>query len=93
MVNRNTTIRAILESKAISLYTSLNDSLPENTFGEKIYKLRNSNGLGRDKFAEIVGIHTSTVKSWEDGKKKPTQKLIAMVCAAFVLDSAYFDEN
>ena len=49
----------------------------------EVKKLRNNYGLSQDKFATLMGISVSTLRNWEQGRRKPEgpAKVLLMVAA------------
>jgi len=92
MININATLSKVLENKEIPLFESAYGNLPENTFPEKIYKLRMVNGFSRVKFAALSDVHVSTIQGWEKGTKIPTKTSLHKICSALGLPISYFAE-
>ena len=92
MININATLSRVLENKEIPLFDSAYGNLPEDTFPEKIYKLRMVNGFSRVKFAAMSDVHVSTIQGWEKGTKIPTKTSLHKICAALGLPISYFAE-
>jgi putative transcriptional regulator len=49
----------------------------------EVKKLRDNYGLSQDKFATLMGISVSTLRNWEQGRRKPEgpAKVLLMVAA------------
>ena len=49
----------------------------------EVKKLRDNYGLSQDKFAALMGISVSTLRNWEQGRRKPEgpAKVLLMVAA------------
>lgn len=79
----------MLKYEEVKLFESLYGNLPEDSFPEKIYKLRKINGMSLESFAEKVGVHISTIKAWEEGSKAPNKRSIKKICDTFGLDTIF----
>ena len=55
------------------------DLFTANTFGEKIHVYRKIHGLTQKQMADKIGIDPSTVRYMENGKHKPTKKMIKKI--------------
>ena len=66
-VERNTTLRAMLENKTINVFQAAFKYYPDNTHADKIIKLRNQNGLSQIEFAKRIGVAVGIVINWECG--------------------------
>ena len=91
MINRNATLKKILQSEVVGIYDSCYSDLPDKTIAEKIYKLRKSKGLGLASFSEITDINISSIQKWEKGVLPPSDRSIKKLCLAFGLDADYFN--
>ena len=38
----------------------------------EVREIRNRTGLSQDKFAMLIGVQPSTLRNWEQGRRKPT---------------------
>ncbi len=90
MINKKTILEKVLQPSKINVFESCYSNLPEGAISERIYKLRKCHKLSLIDFAEKVGVHCSTVKDWEDGKKKPFRSSLLKICKAFEIDISYF---
>ena len=39
--------------------------------GDKIKKLRQQDGISRQKLADIIGVHRNSILNWENNKSEP----------------------
>ncbi len=46
-----------------------------STFGEKVKRYRECNGLSHKKLGKLLGVDGSTIGSWENGESKPRPKI------------------
>ena len=56
------------------------------TVGEKIKKLRTSNGLSQKEFAELTGLSHGSVSNYESGKTEPNSEKLASIANVFSVD-------
>lgn len=65
------------------------------TIAEKLYKLRNDNGLSQKEFADKIGASQSAVNYWENGNRQPRITQIKKIAKVFdialyiLLDDTY----
>ncbi len=52
-------------------YLGCFESLPEDTFEQRIQKARIFRGLTKREVAKYLGVHEKTIREWEQGKRKP----------------------
>ncbi len=63
-------------------------------FNTVIEKLMTENSLSQQKFADIIGVHQTTVGQWLCGKKKPGYDNILAICEKFKVEpNDFFDIN
>lgn len=62
------------------------------TISEKLYRLRNENGLTQSEFGEIAGATDKAVSTWERGIKEPRMKSVRRICAYFGIDLNAFTD-
>ncbi len=48
---------------------------PSTTFAEKIKLHRLHQGLNQKRFAQLLKVDSTTVKFWESGERKPSEKM------------------
>lgn len=66
------------------------------SFHEEIKKIRQKSFLSQDKFAKELGVYTSTVSRWENGKTIPnlsTLKDIKDFCDKYNLDYSMLENE
>jgi transcriptional regulator with XRE-family HTH domain len=67
------------------------------TIGEKIFRLRRSNGLSQGEFGRKMGVSRQTISKWELGKAQPERENIEKMTEIYSLPADYFelekDEN
>lgn len=85
-MNKKTIINDILSNKELSII----DILPNETIGDKIKKLRISNGLNYNDFAKKARVGTMTIYRWENGLRVPDYKYLNQLITKFNLDENYF---
>lgn len=61
--------------------------------GEKIKKLRKSNNLSQEAFAESIGVSRQSIIAYEKGKTIPHTDVLVLICNKYNLDLNYFIDN
>ena len=56
------------------------------TFGNRIYELRMKTRLSQGELAKMLGVTNQAVSKWENGKSKPTTKVLQKLAALFQMD-------
>lgn len=85
-MNKRTTINNILSDEELSII----DSLPNETIGDKIKRLRISTGLNYNDFARKAKVGTMTIYRWEKGKRIPNDIYLKQLTDNFSLNKSYF---
>ncbi|MBO3420193.1 helix-turn-helix domain-containing protein [Clostridium perfringens] len=85
-MNKKTTINSILVNNELSIL----DSLPSETIGDKIKKLRINTGLNYNDFARKAKVGTMTIYRWETGIRIPSTKYLNQLIKNFNLNKNYF---
>ncbi len=49
---------------------------PPTTFADKIKLHRLHQGLNQKQFSQLLGVGPTTVKFWESGERKPSEKMV-----------------
>lgn len=60
-------------------YLGCFEELPEETLGQRIRKARLCRGLMKVEFARLLGVDVRTLREWENDKRKPSSKSMAML--------------
>lgn len=55
------------------------DSLPENTFAERLKKFRLMMGMNKAQFALYLNVNVKTVYFWEKGNHKPNNQILRLL--------------
>lgn len=64
-------------------------ALPEDTFAQKIYKLRMKYGYTQHQFANICSVGYSSICKYETGYK-PAKSNLLKICTALNISMSYF---
>ncbi len=62
-------------------------------FGEKIKRLRDAQNLTQEQLAELVGVHTNTISSWENGTIPNMARVIKLANALHTTTTYLLDEG
>ena len=76
---RNATTPAIRYIPAIIEFLGYDPLPPANSFSERLATARQTLGLSQRKMAEKLSVDPATVKGWESGMHKPTNKSLDLV--------------
>jgi DNA-binding XRE family transcriptional regulator len=77
-----------IDEKISTLYTML----PEDTFAQKVYKLRKLHNLSQKEFSLKIGIGYTTLCRYElDSHANASKENLLKICKYFDLDLKYFD--
>lgn len=87
-VNKTTVYKEVFTKLELDTYNTLK-GLPENTIGQKIYKLRLINRLSRREFAKKCNIGYSSLCKYETDMGIPNAANIKKMNEAFELDGGY----
>ncbi|WP_066045594.1 helix-turn-helix domain-containing protein [Bathymodiolus septemdierum thioautotrophic gill symbiont] len=60
------------------------------TLGQKIKLHRLHQGLNQKQFSQLLKVDPTTVKFWESGERKPSEKMIEKLYKAIKLNSKYY---
>lgn len=85
-MNKKTTLNNVLYDKEFYIA----DSLPNETIGDKIKKLRISTGLNYNDFAKKAKVGTMTIYRWETGERVPNNIYLNQLIEIFKLEKYYF---
>ena len=66
---------------------SLLDKINFNTSGGRIKSIRLSSGLNQYKFAKLLGIKQGTLSDIENGKRKPSERILIVIEYRFSISS------
>lgn len=79
-------VQAVLEDdpEAIAIKDSLTKSLSQLQAGNftpvsQVSQVRQKTGLSQSQFAKSLGISVNTLKSWEQGQRKPSGAVLALM--------------
>lgn len=89
---QNAIYRKIFKTIKINIYQYLYKNLPEDTFFQKVTKIRKLNNLDREDFAKKIGHHWSTVQRWEINGVFPKPETVKDICTTFGYNLNYFGE-
>lgn len=88
----NDTWKEIFKPISTNIYECLYKRLPEDSFSEKIIKLRKINNLERKDLAAKLGVHLDTIVKWEANNIYPKPENIKVICDTFSLKLNYFED-
>ncbi len=64
--------------------------------GDKIKKLREQDGISRQKLGDIVGVHRNSILNWENNKSEPDYSQLKTIAEFFSVSMDYlleYDDN
>ena len=64
--------------------------------GDKIKKLRQQDGISRQKLADIIGVHRNSILNWENNKSEPDYSQLKALAEFFSVSMDYlleYDDN
>ncbi|NFI56366.1 helix-turn-helix transcriptional regulator [Clostridium botulinum] len=91
MRHSNAIIKDVFVDMKPNMVKELNKSLPENTIGEKIRKVRKMNDLECSEFCKIIKCMKKTLWLWEFDRILPHPNSIKKICDNFNIELEYFD--
>jgi transcriptional regulator with XRE-family HTH domain len=69
------TLRILAQALNVTIaFLGCFESLPEETFAQKVKKARLYHGLYRKEFAEVLKVEVRSISNWEKNKFKPLPK-------------------
>jgi putative transcriptional regulator len=94
---KNETFNELLESVRQGGRIQRRVSKPKRMFtinDPNVPAIRKHIGLSQDKFAQLIGVSVSTIRNWEQGRRKPDGAARVLLCIAakypkIVLETVY----
>lgn len=82
---KNETFNELLESVRQGGRIQRRASKPSRMFtinDPNVPAIRKHIGLSQDKFAQLIGVSVSTIRNWEQGRRKPDGAARVLLCIA-----------
>ena len=77
---------------SFEVYKTIFASLPEDTLGQRIRKVRKQHNMDRIQFGKSIGHHESSIQSWEEDALYPIPNSIKDICNFLNIDIKYFGD-
>ena len=90
-ISERTTFKNVLESHTYNLNYSLYNTIPNDSIGDKIKRVRITNRLTQKYFGESIGKALTTIANYESNYRKPSKEILNSIISIYKLDKKYFD--